>query len=84
LKSYPQTSARKHSRAQWRLPISYCYLLVNLLFLANVAAVSFNFGAGAEIPYKVSLTVVFYASLPLILRTLLAALSLVAGMNPES
>jgi len=67
--------------------ISYGIPLVNLAVLAIIAAVlmaSFNFGAGAEISYKISLAVVMYASLPGILKTLLAAGSILAGLNPET
>jgi hypothetical protein len=67
--------------------ISYGFPLVNLALLAAIAAVlmaSFNFGAGAEISYKLSLAVVMYASLPGILKALLAAGSILAGLNPET
>jgi len=67
--------------------ISYGFPLVNLAILAIIAAVlmaTFNFGAGAELSYKVSLAVVFYASLPGILRALLAVVAIVAGINPET
>jgi len=67
--------------------ISYGIPLVNLAVLAIIAAVlmaSFNFGAGAEISYKISLAVVMYASLPGILKALLAAGSILAGLNPET
>jgi len=67
--------------------ISYVFPLVNLLILALIAAVlmaSFNFGAGAEVSYKISLAIVMYASLPGILKALLAAGCILAGLNPET
>jgi len=67
--------------------VCYGIPLVNLAVLAIIAAVlmaSFNFGAGAEISYKVSLAVVMYASLPGVLKALLAVGSILAGLNPET
>lgn len=66
---------------------SYAFPVINLLLLAIVAAVlmaSFNFGAGAELTYGTSLAVVMYASLPGILRVVLAVISMFAGIDPES
>lgn len=67
--------------------VSYGIPLVNLVVLAIIAAVlmaSFNFGAGAEISYKISLAVVMYASLPGVLKALLAVGCILAGLNPET
>jgi len=55
-----------------------------LLIVAAVLTASFNFGAGAEIPFRTSLAVVVYASLPGVLKSVLAIVSLLAGANPES
>ena len=67
---------------------SYAFpLAFNLPFLLIVSAIlmaSFNFGAGAEIPYRTALGVVTYANLPGVLKALLAIVSLLAGANPES
>ena len=68
--------------------ISYCFpLAFNLPFLLIVAAIlmaSFNYGAGAEIPFRTALGVVVYANLPGLIRAALAIVSLLAGANPES
>lgn len=67
--------------------ISYGFPLLNLVILLIIAAVlmaSFNFGAGADLSYKISLAVVMYASLPGILKALLAVGSILAGLNPET
>ena len=55
-----------------------------LLIVAGILMASFNFGAGAEIPFRTSLAVVTYASLPGLLKAGLAIVSLLAGANPEN
>jgi len=68
--------------------ISYSFpVAVNLPFLLIVSAIlmaSFNYGAGAEIPFGTALGVVTYANLPGVLKAVLAIVSLLAGSNPES
>jgi hypothetical protein len=67
--------------------ISYAIPVVVLIIAAIMAAVlmgTFNFGTGAEISYPVSLAVVIYAMIPGILKSVLAAISLYAGADPES
>jgi len=67
--------------------ISYAIPVVTLLYFLVIAVAlmaSFNFGAGAELKFGTSLAVVIYASLPGVLRGLLAIVSLIAGINPES
>jgi hypothetical protein len=66
--------------------ISFAVPFFSLIFLVIVAAVlmaTFNFGVGAEVPFKVALAVVFYAGLPGIVRSLLGILSMLAGVDPE-
>jgi hypothetical protein len=66
--------------------ISYGFPVLNLLVLTLIAAVlmaTFNFGAGAEIPFKQALAVVIYANLAGIVKALLAMVSLLAGSDPE-
>jgi hypothetical protein len=66
---------------------SYAYPIILLIILAIFAAVymgAFNFGLGAEIPYKQAFAVVIYASLPNIVRSLLAIISIFALGNPEN
>jgi len=68
--------------------ISYCFpIAINLPFLLIIAAVlmaAFNFGAGAEIPFRTALGVVTYANLPGLVKAVLAMVSLLAGANPEN
>jgi len=66
--------------------IAYAFPAINLILLLIITAVlmaSFNFGAGAEIPFRTALGVVMYASLPGILKAVLAIISLLAGASPE-
>jgi hypothetical protein len=65
--------------------VSYGFPVVLLIILAFFAAVymgAFNFGLGAEIPYKLALSVVIFASLPSIIRSLLAIVSIFALSDP--
>jgi hypothetical protein len=67
--------------------VSYGFPIVLLIMMGIFSAVymgAFNFGLGAEIPYKQALAVVIYASLPTIVRTLLAIISIFALGNPEN
>jgi len=54
------------------------------LIIALVMFATFKLAVGVDVSYKVSLAVVVYSRLPLILKTVLAVLSLAAGMNPDS
>ncbi|MDP9263403.1 MAG: YIP1 family protein [Acidobacteriota bacterium] len=66
--------------------ISYGFPVFNLIVLTIIAAIlmaSFNFGAGAEIPFKQALAVVIYANLVGIVKAALAMVSLLAGADPE-
>jgi len=57
--------------------------LIIILIVSSVLMATFNFGAGAEIPFKQALAVVAYAGLPNILKEGLAIASLLAGSDPE-
>jgi len=66
--------------------IAYAFPAINLILLLIIGAVlmaSFNFGAGAEVPFGTALGVVMYASLPGIVKAVLAIISLLAGASPE-
>ena len=66
--------------------ISYAIPFFTLIFLVIVAAVlmaTFNFGVGAEVPFKVALAIVFYASLPGLVKSLLGIIIMFAGVDPE-
>jgi hypothetical protein len=67
--------------------ISYVFPVITLiiwLIIALALFVTFKLAAGADVSFKVSLAIVIYAALPLMLKTLLALLSVVAGMSPDS
>jgi hypothetical protein len=73
--------------AKFTAIISYCFPAIQLLILLIIAAVmfaTFKFAAGADISFKVAMTITVYASLPGLIKILLAVISLVAGMNPDS
>lgn len=58
-------------------------LLWNLI-VAAVLFATFKFAAGAAVKFKTSLAIVMYASLPLLLKTILATVSVLAGTDPDS
>jgi hypothetical protein len=65
----------------------YAYPAVILLFNLLIAAVlfaTFKFAAGAVVKFKTALAIVMYGSLPLLLRTVLATISVAAGADPDS
>ena len=67
--------------------ISYVFPLITFviwLIIASVLFPTFKFAAGADVTFKISLAIVIYAALPLMLKTLLSLLSVVAGMSPDS
>lgn len=59
------------------------FILIGCIIIAAVLMATYNFGMGAEIKFGVALAVVFWAYMPGILRSLLAAISLFAGADPE-
>jgi len=58
-------------------------LLWNLL-IAGVMFFTFKFAASADLTFKISYAIVMYASLPLLVKTVLATASVAAGANPDS
>jgi len=67
--------------------IAYAFPAIQLLILLFIAAVmfaTFKFAAGADVSFKISLAIVMYASLPGLLRAILAVVSLLAGGNVDS
>jgi hypothetical protein len=82
-----QREARMESGAKFTGAISYAFPLITLiiwLIIALVFFATFKVAAGADVSYGVSLAIVVYAGLPLLLKTLLALLSVAAGMSPDS
>lgn len=67
--------------------VSYVFPAITLiiwLIIATALFATFKFAAGAGVSFKVSLAIVIYSALPLMLKTLLALLSVAAGMSPDS
>jgi len=57
---------------------------VILLLVAGVLLASFKFGTNVKVSFKVVLAIVAYASLPAIIKFLLATITLYAGMSPDN
>jgi small-conductance mechanosensitive channel len=65
--------------------ISYSLPVLNLIIFVVIAAVlmaTFNFGAGAGVPFKTSLAIVIYGSLPGIIGAVLGIVSMFSGVDP--
>lgn len=54
------------------------------LIIAGVLLLTFKFGAGVDLTFKLTVAVVFFAALPLAVRSLLSAATLLAGVAPDS
>jgi len=66
--------------------ISFGIPFMSLIFLAIVSLVlmaTFNFGVGADLPFKLCLAIVMYASLPGIVKSVLGMVAILAGLDPE-
>jgi hypothetical protein len=73
--------------AKFTQVISYAFPFITLiiwLIIATALFATFKVAAGADVSFGVSLAIVIYAALPLMVKTLLALLSVVAGMSPDS
>ncbi len=81
-----QRQQAMHTIAESTKVISFAYPIFTLIFALIAAAilmVSFNFGLGAQAQYKQYVAVWFYAGLPLLLKYLLAAIAIFAGVSAE-
>lgn len=81
---------REHAMQQqtkfWRV-FSYGYpgfILIWNVIVAAVLLATFKFGASANVKFKTALAIVMYASLALMIRSILAAISVAAGAAPDS
>jgi Yip1-like protein len=66
--------------------LSYGIPVMILFYFAITSVVlwaTFKFGAGADVSYKTAYAIVFYAALPGIIGSILGAISMFAGVNPE-
>ena len=67
--------------------IGYLFPAITLiiwLIIATVLFATFKFAAGADVSFKVALAIVVFAGLPGVLKVILATVSLLAGMSPDS
>ena len=60
------------------------FILFIWLIISAVLFATFKFAAGADVSFKVAFAIVVYAGLPNLLKSLLAMLSVAAGMIPDS
>jgi hypothetical protein len=82
-----QREQRLEGGAKFTGIFSYIFPLFTLLIwliIATAFFMTFKFAAGADVSFSVSLATVIYAALPLSVKTLLATLSVLAGLNPDS
>jgi hypothetical protein len=82
-----QREQQMETGAKFTQIISYVFPLITLiiwLVIATALFATFKFAAGAAVSFKVSFAIVIYAALPLMVKSLLALLSVVAGMSPDS
>jgi Yip1 domain len=66
--------------------LSYGIPVMILFYFAITSLVlwaTFKFGAGADVSYKTAYAIVFYSALPGIIGSILGAISMFAGVNPE-
>ena len=68
-------------RASYGFPV---LIMIWWLIIAAVLLATFKFGFTADLTFKASLAVVIYSSLPGILKSLLAILSILAGVNTDA
>jgi hypothetical protein len=82
-----QREERMQNGAKVTQVISYTFPVITLIFwliIATALFATFKLAAGADISFKVSLAIVVYSALPLMLKSVLATLSVVAGISPDS
>jgi len=82
-----QRNAAIETQAKWTRNIAYGFSIFLLLWNAIIAAVlfaTFKFGAGSNVSYSRSYAIIMYASLPGILKSILAIVSILAGAAPDS
>lgn len=60
------------------------FILVWYLIVSGVLFATFKFGASADLTFKATFAVVMYAGLPGLIKTLLAMVSVLAGVSGES
>jgi len=58
-------------------------IMFYFLITATVLWATFKVGTGAQISFKVAYAIIFYASLPIVISSILGSISMFAGVNPE-
>lgn len=76
-----QMTAKFMKIAGYLSPVS---LLLITVIIAAVLMGLFNFGAGAEVPFKQSMAIVWYSWLPGILSSILAVISIIVGSQNDT
>lgn len=82
-----QREAQLEAGAKFTAVISYAFPILTLLIWVIIATAlfgTFKFAAGADVPLKVAFAIVIYSALPLMVKTVLALVSVLAGMSPDS
>lgn len=82
-----QRETQLQAGAKFTAAISYAFPVITLLIWLIIATAlfgTFKFTGGGDVPFKVAFAIVIYSALPLLLKTLLALVSLLAGMSPDS
>lgn len=60
------------------------FLLILWLFVTTAMFATFRLAAGANVSFGISWAIVVYSALPLTLKSILAMVSLLAGINPDA
>jgi hypothetical protein len=82
-----QREHQLEQRATGTKYVSYIFPAITLIIwiiIATALFATFKFGANAGVSFKAALAIVVYAALPLMLKTLLATASVLAGISPDS
>jgi Yip1 domain len=82
-----QREHQMQQRTTGTMYVSYFFPILTLIFwliITTALFATFKLGAGADITFGTSFAIVVYAALPLMVKTLLACLSVLAGMNADS
>lgn len=82
-----QRERQMEAGAKFTAVISYCFPVVTLilwLIIATFLFATFKLVAGANVSFGVSVAIVIYAALPLMLKSILGIVSVLAGINPDS
>lgn len=82
-----QREAQLEAGAKFTGVFSYCFPILVLfiwLIIALLMWATLKIAAGADISFPATLGIIVYAGLPLTLKSVLAIISVLAGMSPES